>query len=103
MGFTWARQYGFRVVRDFGGKVAVALSVEGPQATVGGRGLSTFTSATGTVSQHFFIGAPGAGGGFFNFVDTTGYSINKSPDIIARRLLIPASVITSVRHYQRFP
>jgi hypothetical protein len=97
VGFTWARQYGFRVVRDFGGKVAVALSVEGPQATVGGRGFSTFTSATGTVSQNFFIGAPGAGGGLFNFVDTTGYSINKSPDIVAKAAFDPG-----IGHYEVF-
>lgn len=89
VGFTWARQYGFRVVKDFGGKVALALSVEGPQATVGGRGFSSFTSATGTVSQNTFIGAPGAGGGLLNFVDTTGYSINKSPDIIAKLAFDP--------------
>jgi len=36
VGFTWARQYGFRVVKDFGGKFALGLSVEGPQATLGG-------------------------------------------------------------------
>ncbi len=92
VGFTWARQYGFRVVKDFGGKVAVALSVEGPQATIGGRGFSTFNSvlATGnapltlTTNTNFFINAPGAGGGLFNFVDTSGYTVNKAPDIIAK-------------------
>src|SRR6202158_475918 len=66
VGFTWARQYGFRVVKDFGGKVALALSIEGPQATLGGRGFTTFTStsATGavTTAQNFFINAPGDDG-----------------------------------------
>ena len=66
VGFTWARQYGFRVVKDLGGKVAVGLSVEGPQATLGGRGFSTVTStsATGavTTATNFFINAPGNAG-----------------------------------------
>lgn len=97
VGFTWARQYAFRVVKAFGGKFALGLSVEGPQATVGGRGFSAFTAANGTVSQNFFIGAPGAGGGLFNFVDTTGYSINKSPDIIAKAAFDPG-----LGHYELF-
>ena len=46
VGFTWARQYGFRVVKDFGDKFALALSVEGPQATIGGRGFSAVTTTT---------------------------------------------------------
>jgi hypothetical protein len=93
VGFTWARQYGFRVVKDFGGKVAVGLSAEGPQATFGGRGFSTLTTAlangstsatTLTTSTNYFINAPGSGGGLFNFVDTSNYSVNKAPDIIAK-------------------
>jgi len=83
VGFTWARQYAFRVVQNLN-KVAFGLSVEAPQYTLGGRGFSTFTPATGTASQNFFLGAPGAGGGLLNFVDTTGYSLNKAPDIIAK-------------------
>jgi len=98
VGFTWARQYGFRVVKDFGGKLALGLSVEGPQATIGGRGFSTFTSAlaNGTATPltlssntNFFINAPGAGGGLFNFVDTSGYTVNKAPDILAKAAFDP--------------
>ena len=44
VGFTWARQYGFRVVKNFGDKFALAVSVEGPQATIGGRGFSNVTT-----------------------------------------------------------
>ena len=44
VGFTWARQYGLRVVKDFGGKFDLAMSVEGPQATIGGRGFSSVTT-----------------------------------------------------------
>jgi hypothetical protein len=96
VGFTWARQYGFRVVKDFGGKFAVGMSVEGPQATIGGRGFSTVTTindaaapsviqttgATSTITGNFFLNAPGAAGGLNNAFDSTGYTVNKAPDLI---------------------
>ncbi len=101
VGFTWARQYGFRIVRDFGGKFALALSVEGPQATLGGRGFTTFTStnAVGAVvtSQNFFINAPGQAGGLLNAFDATGYTVNKAPDII-----IKAAADPGYGHYELF-
>ena len=94
VGFAWARQYGFRVVKDFGGKFALGVSVEGPQATIGGRGFSTLTTtnqgtATVTTVDNAFVDGPGAGGGLLNFVDTTGYSFNKSPDIIFKAAADP--------------
>jgi hypothetical protein len=101
VGFTWARQYGFRVVKDFGGKFALALSVEGPQATLGGRGFSnvTATNAVGvqTISQNFFINAPGQAGGLLNAFDATGYTVNKAPDII-----IKAAADPGFGHYELF-
>ncbi len=93
VGFTWARQYGFRVAKDFGGKFALAFSVEGPQATVGGRGFTarTDTSALGvaTVSQDFFVNVPGAGGGLFNAFDANGYTPNQSPDFVFKAAADP--------------
>ena len=94
VGFTWARQYAFRVVKDFGGKFALGLSIEGPQATVGGRGFSsvsttTVGSASTATTGNTFIDAPGNGGGLYNFVDTTGYSVNKSPDVIFKAAIDP--------------
>jgi hypothetical protein len=92
VGFTWARQYGFRVVKDFAGKFALGLSVEAPQATIGGRGFSSVsTNNTGvvTTSGNTFLDAPGNGGGLYNFVDTTGYSVNKTPDFIVKAALDP--------------
>ncbi len=94
VGFNWARQYGFRVVKDFGGKFALGLSVEAPEATIGGRGFSAVTTtdlgkATVTTAGNAFVFAPGNGGGLFNFVDTTGYSFNKSPDIIVKAVADP--------------
>src|SRR6266704_2868967 len=97
VGFTWARQYGFRVVKDFGGKFALGVSVEGPQSTFGGRGFSTVTSATGATTQNFFINAPGAGGGLYNAFDATGYTVNKAPDV-----LVKAAIDPGWGHYELF-
>jgi len=92
VGFTWARQYGFRVVKNFHDKFALAASVEAPQTTIGGRGFSAYaniTAATPVAAQNFWVDAPGAGGGLYNFVDTTGYSTNKAPDFIVKAALDP--------------
>jgi len=97
VGFTFVRQYAVRVVKDFGGKFALALSAEGPQTTFGGRGFSTFTTGVGITTQNFFVNAIGAGGGLFNAFDTTGYSINKAPDIIVKAVADPG-----FGHYEVF-
>jgi hypothetical protein len=89
VGFTYARQYGFRVVKDFGGKFALGFSVEGPQTTFGGRGFSAFTSASGATSQNFFLNAPGANGGLVNAFDATGYTVNKAPEILFKAVADP--------------
>jgi hypothetical protein len=100
VGFSWARQYGFRVVKDFGGMFSVGASIEGPQATIAGHGFSNVTTnnigtSTVTVSGNTFIDAPGSGAGLLNFVDTTGYSVNKAPDFI-----IKAAVDPGFGHYE---
>jgi len=101
VGMTWQRAEAFRVTKTFGDKFAVAASVEGPQATVGGRGFSTYTntSALGVVTtyQNFWEFAPGAGGGLFNAFDTTGYSVNKTPDFLVKAALDPG-----FGHYEIF-
>src|SRR5215472_548945 len=84
VGFTWQRAYGFRVVKDFGGKAAFGISIEGPQATIGGRGFSATTPATGTGTQNFWLNAPGAGGGLYNAFDATGYSVNEAPELVVK-------------------
>lgn len=94
VGFTWARQYGFRVVKNFGDKFALGLAVEGPQATIGGRGFSTVStttigSASTSVNTNTFLNGLGGGGGLFNFVDTAGYTFNKTPDFIVKAALDP--------------
>ncbi len=103
VGYTWARQYGFRVVKDFGGKFALAVAVEGPQATIGGRGFSAVTTinsasapativtsgATTATTWNFFLNAPGAGGGLYNAFDANGYTVNKAPDFLFKAALDP--------------
>jgi hypothetical protein len=103
VGMTWARQYGFRIVKDFGGKFALGMSVEGPQATIGGRGFSTVTTvndtaaastiltsgATTATSGNFFLNAPGQGSGLLNAFDSTGYTVNKAPDLIFKAAADP--------------
>src|SRR5271165_6319365 len=103
VGMTWARQYGFRITKSFGDKFAVAFSVEGPQATIGGRGFSAVTTinsaaapatiltscATTATTWNFFLNAPGAGGGLMNAFDGTGYTVNKAPDFIFKAALDP--------------
>jgi len=93
VGYTWARQYGVRVVKDFGGKFALGLSIEAPQATIGGRGFSSLATSIAGVTTvtggNTFLNAPGAGGGLFNFVDTAGYTVNKAPDIVVKAAIDP--------------
>ncbi len=71
VGWAWQRAYQFRVAQNWD-KFAVGFSIEGPQTTIGGRGFP----------NNFFINAPGAGGGLYNFVDTSGYSLNRAPDFL---------------------
>jgi hypothetical protein len=93
VGFTWQRADSVRVVKNFEDKVAIGFSIENPQTTVGGRGFSSYTntSATGVVTtfQNFFADAPGAGGGLYNFVDTSGYTVNKLPDFMVKLAVDP--------------
>jgi archaellum component FlaC len=93
VGFTWARQYGLRVVKSFHDKFALGAAIEGAQTTIGGRGFSSYqnTAANGTVtaSQNFWVNAPGASGGLYNAFDPTGYTTNKAPDFIVKAAFDP--------------
>ena len=84
-GFSWARQFGFRVSKNFGDKVWLALSVEGPQTTFAGHGFP----------NNFLIAAPGNGGGLFNA--TANYSFNAAPDFIFKAAFEPG-----LGHYEIF-
>ncbi len=77
VGFSWARQYGFRVTKNFGDKVWFGASVENSQATLGGHGAS----------NNFLIGQQGTGGGLYNA--TANYSYNLLPDFVFKTAFEP--------------
>ncbi|HTS38339.1 MAG TPA: hypothetical protein VMH04_21875 [Candidatus Solibacter sp.] len=107
IGFSWARQFGLRLAKNFGNKAWVAVAIENPQAT-----LSTHGNGA-----NFLVGSAGAGGGLYNsaisacstsvnattLAATTtcspvaSYSFNPSPDIIAKLVLEPG-----FGHYEIF-
>lgn len=111
VGFSWARQYGLRLVKNFGDKVWFGVSIENAQATV--------TSHNN--GANFLVGSAGAGGGLYNgavtncsttftnplgVVGTTpittctlaaSYSFNPSPDIVAKAVFEPG-----FGHYEIF-
>jgi hypothetical protein len=101
-GFSWARQYGLRISKNFNNKVWLAVSMENPQATITTHGNA----------NNFLIGSAGAGGGLYNSGITTcttsgtgvttctpaaSYAFNPSPDIVAKLVFEPG-----FGHYEIF-
>ncbi len=84
VGFVFARQYGLRVTKSFGDKVAVSVAMEAPQATVTTHGNG----------NNFLVGEAGASN---SYNTTANYSFNPSPDIIAKIAFDPG-----VGHYEIF-
>jgi len=72
VGFSWARQFGFRITRSFGDKAWFGFALENPQTTLGGHGAI----------NNFLIGEQGSGGGNYN--GTANYSFNAAPDFIVK-------------------
>ena len=93
VGFTFARQYGLRLSKNFSNKAWFAVSMENSQATVTSHGNGA----------NFLVGSTGAGGGLYNGGGSpTGgllasYSFNPSPDVIAKLVLEPG-----FGHYEVF-
>ena len=85
IGFTWARQFGFRAQKNFANHVWLALSVENAQ---------TLVSASGNAAN-FVVGGPGNGAGLYN--PTANYSLNYTPDFIAKVAFEPG-----FGHYEVF-
>ncbi|HEX3106639.1 MAG TPA: hypothetical protein VHQ22_19535 [Terriglobales bacterium] len=77
VGFSWARQYGFRVVQNFGDKFWLGASIENAQAIF---------SASGN-AQNFVLGSAGTNGGLYNASAT--YSFNPSPDFVFKAAAEP--------------
>jgi len=107
VGFSWARQYGLRLAKNFDNKVWFAVSMENAQATVTSHNNGT----------NFLVGSAGAGGGLYNgavtncttalnSTDTSAtttctlaasYAFNPAPDIIAKLVFEPG-----FGHYEVF-
>lgn len=84
VGFTFARQYGIRLTKDFSHKVALSVSLENAQGT-----LTTHGNA-----DNFLLGEAGASN---TYNTTSNYTFNPSPDIIAK-----ASFDPGFGHYEVF-
>ena len=87
VGFTFARQYGLRLTKDFGNKASVAFAME---------------NAQGTVTSHnnfdnFLLGEGGASNSFNNALTGGTYTANPSPDLIAKAAFDPG-----FGHYEVF-
>jgi outer membrane murein-binding lipoprotein Lpp len=90
VGFDWARQPGFRIVKDFGKTLWLGLSVENAQ--------TTFAGTTPTGAGYEYVNAAVGGGLFDTDISTvttnstTGavsgtaalYSLDAAPDIVAK-------------------
>ena len=93
VGFTFARQFGARVVKNFNNKVWLAASIENPQTTF------TVTNA----NSNFALGSPGASGSLYNNGGSSSgaalanYSFNATPDFILKAAFEPG-----FGHYEIF-
>jgi biotin operon repressor len=106
VGFSWARQYGVRLAKNFNNKFWLAASLEDSQTTL---------TASGNASN-FALGGPGNGSGLYNSGITTcsttlnsagapvttctnaaNYSFNAMPDVIVKAALQPG-----FGHYEVF-
>jgi len=77
-GMSWARQYGFRVTKNFHNWMWVGASVENAQETLTVSGANT----------NFLVGGPGTGGGLYN--PLANYSSNVVPDFIVKAAFEPS-------------
>jgi len=84
VGFAFARQYGIRITKTFGDKVAIAVAAENPQATLTSHGNG----------GNYLLGESGASN---SYNSTATYSFNPSPDIIAKIAFDPG-----FGHYEAF-
>jgi hypothetical protein len=85
VGFSWARQWGVRVAKNFDNRFWLAASLENPQT------LFTVTNA----ASNFALGGPGASASTYN--TTANYSFNAMPDLIVKAVLEPG-----FGHYEVF-
>jgi hypothetical protein len=84
VGFSFTRQFGFRVTKNFANKFWLGFSLENPQAIFAGSG-----------QNNFVLGSAGTGGGAYN--STANYSFNDSPDFVFKAAAEPG-----FGHYEIF-
>ncbi len=77
VGFSWARQYGFRVSKNFSNKAWLAFSAEDPQTTFTQHGAA----------NNFLVGSAGTSGGVYN--PSATYSFNYMPDFVVKTVFEP--------------
>ncbi|HEY0564869.1 MAG TPA: hypothetical protein VGC88_04745 [Terriglobales bacterium] len=77
VGFTWARQYAFRVTKNIGKHAYLGASVENPQVTLTAHGQPA----------NFVVGTAGLSGGLYN--PLANYSFNYQPDYIVKGAFEP--------------
>jgi hypothetical protein len=71
VGFSFARQYGIRLTKDFNEHISAAIALENPQGTL------TTTNNT----DNFLLGEAGASN---SYNTTSNYTANPAPDVIAK-------------------
>jgi hypothetical protein len=110
-GFSWARQFGFRVTKNFNNKVWLGMAVEEAQSTLtvhgnttansGGTtvctnaGCTTTSVVNPTVLNNFLVGQFGASGGQYS--PTANYAYNRGPDLVFKAVFEPG-----IGHYEVF-
>jgi hypothetical protein len=78
VGFSWERQFGLRISKSLDdNKLTLAMSVEAPQTTFGGK----------IQTQNTLIAAPGDLAGLYN--NQANYSFNLTPDFVVKAALDP--------------
>lgn len=93
VGFSWARQYGVRVVRNFNNHFWLGASVENPQTTFSAR----------NAFSNFALGSPGNSSGLYNGGGSSSgtalanYSFNAMPDFVFKAAAEPG-----FGHYEVF-
>ncbi len=85
VGFSWARQYGFRITKNWANKYWAGFAVENPQTTLTQHGAA----------GNFLVGTAGNPGGLYN--PLANYSFNSAPDLIFKAAAEPG-----FGHYEVF-
>jgi hypothetical protein len=86
-GFSWARQYGLRVTKNFENKAWIGFSIENAQETLTVSGQPSVVVGASTFGN-VLVGGPGTLGGLYNSL--ANYSSNPSPDFVVKAAFQPS-------------